>query len=70
MTTAMLWFDNSAEPLKDKIERAAAYYERKYGKTPNFCEVNPAMMTGEMPDGISVIAADERMSNHFWIGAE
>ncbi len=38
----MLWFDNDpARDLEAKVSRAAQHYERKYGRAPNLCIVNP-----------------------------
>jgi len=45
MNTGMMWYD--ADPkttLSTKVERAAEYYERKYGRRPNTCLVNPRML--------------------------
>ena len=45
MDVGMLWFDNDKQAdLRAKIERAAAYYRDKYGKTPNLCFVHPCMI--------------------------
>jgi hypothetical protein len=44
MNLGMLWFDNDPKAALDiKVERAAAYYRRKYGKTPTLCFVHPSM---------------------------
>ena len=44
MNLGMLWFDNDPKvPLDIKVERAAAYYRHKYGKTPTLCFVHPTM---------------------------
>ncbi|NLG72314.1 MAG: hypothetical protein GX495_09765 [Chloroflexi bacterium] len=45
MNVGMLWFDNdSRRDLNSKIERAAAYYETKYGRHPTLCFVHPSML--------------------------
>lgn len=45
MNVGMLWFDNDPKVNLDaKIERAAAYYRSKYGKTPTLCFVHPSML--------------------------
>ena len=47
MNIGMLWFDNDPKTgLDKKIERAAAYYRTKYGRTPTLCFVHPSMMPG------------------------
>ena len=48
MDVGMLWFDNDAKSeLDTKIERAALYYHKKYGKVPNLCFVHPSMLPTE-----------------------
>jgi len=45
MNIGMMWYDNDPKTgLAAKIERAAEYYRRKYGHTPELCLVNPSMM--------------------------
>ena len=47
MNLGMLWFDNDPKAALDaKVERAAAYYRHKYGKTPTLCFVHPTMFPG------------------------
>ena len=46
MNLGMLWFDNDPKATLDvKVERAAAYYRHKYGKTPTLCFVHPTMLS-------------------------
>ena len=45
MEIGMLWFDNDKKSdYQAKIERAATYYRKKYGKDPNLCFVHPCMV--------------------------
>ena len=45
MNVGMLWFDNNPKmTLENKVGRAAAYYQDKYGKTPTLCFVHPSMV--------------------------
>jgi hypothetical protein len=45
MDIGMLWFDNDKKSdYEAKIERAATYYRKKYGMTPNLCFVHPCMI--------------------------
>ena len=45
MDVGMLWFDNDKKSdYEMKIERAATYYRKKYGKAPNLCFVHPCMI--------------------------
>jgi hypothetical protein len=77
----MLWFDNDSQvDLNAKINRAARYYNEKYGRKPNLCFVHPSM-TGkpqEAPErseslalrsgDIEVRVTRSVLPNHFWIG--
>jgi hypothetical protein len=47
MNIGMLWFDNDPKAdLPAKIERAAKYYQNKYGKRPTLCFVHPSHLPG------------------------
>lgn len=73
MTTGWLWFDNDpGRTLEEKIARAAARYQAKFGAAPNTCYVNPqAMTTDEQQcNGLRVIAARHILPHHFWLGVE
>jgi len=67
----MLWFDNSDQrALSDKINRAARYYQAKYGIWPTLCFVNPSMMLSgpAQVEGIEVRTTNSVLPNHFWLG--
>ncbi len=84
MHVGMLWFDNDSKSgLNNRVERAAEYYQRKYGKTPNLCYVHPSMLppavgpgegTAEIKleplntNGVQVRPLTTVLPNHFWIG--
>ncbi len=79
MNIGMLWFDNDTKSdLTTKIERAAIYYQNKYGKHPNLCFVHPSMAItlANSKDEIPVLKAGEIevrttrtvLPNHIWIG--
>lgn len=71
MNIGMLWFDNDPKAnLKIKIERAASYYQTKYGQSPNVCFVHPSMIQAnpEKPAAIEVRTNRSVLPNHFWIG--
>jgi len=73
MKIGMLWFDNDPKAdLKLKIERAAAYYSKKYGQTPNLCFVHPSMEPAPNGNGkpatIEIRTHKSVRPNHFWIG--
>ncbi len=71
MNYGMLWFDNDPKTdLSHKINRAAVYYRRKYGDSPNMCLVNPEMVTkkSEKADGVEIKTSQTILPNHLWIG--
>lgn len=71
MNIGMLWFDNDPKAnLKLKVERAASYYQRKYGQTPDVCFVHPSMVLSnpEKPPSIEIRTNSSVLPNHFWIG--
>ena len=66
MNLGMLWFDNDPKAsLEVKVERAAAYYQHKYGKTPTLCFVHPSMFSalwGSLPNERADEAASQKES--------
>ncbi len=71
MKTGMLWFDNDPKvDLQAKIARAADYYRKKYGISPDLCFVHPSMVNAELPrrNGIEVRTTQLVLPNHLWIG--
>lgn len=78
MNIGMLWFDNDPKAgVEVKIERAAAYYQGKYGRQPNLCYVHPSMLPGESGEAqarplragrVEVRPSPTVLPNHFWIG--
>ena len=51
MHTGMLWFDDTQTTLDNKIKKAAEYYQKKYGRTPDLCLVHPSMMSDSVVEG-------------------
>jgi hypothetical protein len=76
MEFGLLWFDNSSQrELEEKVRRAAAHYERKYGCAPNVCFVHPAMLDGNgkrtvKAGDVAIHAGRAILLDHFWIGVE
>jgi len=73
MLTGMLWFDNDPKTaLPAKIEKAADYYQQKYGRAPTLCLVNPAMLKdGESPSGkVRVQSYRPVLPGHLWLGID
>jgi hypothetical protein len=83
MKTGLLWFDDDPrKELEEKVLRAAAHYERKYGQAPNLCFVHPSAFNGNGngngkrgKKGDSVKAGEVEirpgrsvLQHHFWLG--
>lgn len=79
MNVGMLWFDNDTKSdLLTKVNRAATYYNEKYGKHPNLCFVHPSLATiDQEPDPeeqsfnvgeIEIRLTKTVLPHHFWIG--
>jgi len=78
MNIGMLWFDNDPKAeIATKIERAAAYYHKKYGTVPNLCFIHPSMVNNgslkaqddKLKSGnVEVRTTRSVLPNHFWIG--
>jgi len=68
----MLWLDTDKQrSLEEKVIRAAAYYEAKYGQRPELCLVN----FGELPAerqvaSIQVRPASNIIAHHFLLGMD
>ncbi|MFN8405041.1 MAG: hypothetical protein U0V48_16040 [Anaerolineales bacterium] len=72
MHTGMLWFDDTQTTLDAKIKKAAEYYQKKYGRTPDLCLVHPNMMQDSVVESekITVRAYRPVLPGHIWIGVE
>ena len=72
MNIGMLWLDaDEQRPLEEKIQRAADYYQAKYGRFPTTCLVNVRTLTEEKKMGkIVVKPVKSVLKNHFWLGFE
>ncbi|MDD5367444.1 MAG: hypothetical protein PHQ40_00300 [Anaerolineaceae bacterium] len=67
----MMWFDNDPKAgLEKKLQRAAAYYEAKYGQAPTLCYVHPVMLGEGKPvaGALEVRSSGSILPHHFWIG--
>jgi hypothetical protein len=64
----MLWFDCAKIDFGAKLRRAIEYYRGKYGGTPNRAYVHPGtQLTGELPDGVTVVETKSMLPNHIWL---
>mgnify|MGYP000163472015 CR=1 FL=1 len=75
MKVGLLWFDNdSRRAIEDKVQRAAAHYQRKYGHAPTVCFVHPSMLNGNdqhgelRADGVAIRPGRTVLPDHFWLG--
>lgn len=83
MNIGMLWFDNDPKSaFNTKVQRAANYYQNKYGRLPNICFVHPSMLAEDRKKGeesqaievssnsvdLQVKTSPSVLPNHFWIG--
>ena len=85
MDIGMLWFDNDKKTsIPTKVEKAARYYQQKYGVNPDVCYVHPKMVSGKngKKNGkkkaahrkplkigkILVLKNEKVLPDHFWIG--
>ena len=73
MQAGMMWFDNDKQKsLVMKVETAMAYYQKKYGRSPNLCMVNPSMIPEKMPEDmkVSIRPYQPIVAGHLWIGID
>ena len=85
MEIGMLWFDNDKDTsIPNKVERAARYYQKKYGVSPDLCYIHPKMVNGkngkqekskktsgpgQFKIGKVLILKNKKvLPDHFWIG--
>ena len=75
MKSGLLWFDDDPRrQLEEKVQRAAAHYERKYGQAPNMCFVHPSAFDGngkrpsKKAGGVEIRPGRSVLPHHFWIG--
>jgi hypothetical protein len=71
MNIGMLWFDNDTKAdLPTKIQRAANYYQNKYGRAPNLCFIHPSMIAAPTKQAGEVELRTSRavLPNHLWLG--
>ncbi len=76
MDVGMLWFDNDKKAdLQVKVARAASYYQKKYGQSPNLCFVHPSMLpagknSSSGNKGVEIRPSKSLLPNHFWLGVD
>lgn len=74
MHTGMLWFDNSQTALTVKIQKAADYYTKKYGRAPDLVLVHPSMLETNQRqlefNKLTVRPYRPVLPGHIWVGIE
>ena len=76
MHTGMLWFNNSPRmTLDQKINQAAEYYQKKYGRTPDLCLVHPSLLNDLNKTAVESLKLTVRpfrpvLPGHIWVGIE
>jgi hypothetical protein len=72
MNVGMLWLDDDKKrPFAEKVQRAADYYQEKYGRLPELCLVNTQMLAAERQIGkIKVQPVKTVLRDHFWLGMQ
>jgi hypothetical protein len=74
MNIGMLWFDEDpSTSLLSRVERAASYYQAKYGRQPNMCVLHPRTLGEIDPKTLQVVeikTSVKVLPEHFWIGLE
>jgi hypothetical protein len=71
MKVGLLWYDDDpGRSLEDKVRRAAAHYERKYGHAPDLCFVHPGAFNGKARKigGVEIRPGRSVLPHHFWVG--
>lgn len=66
MNIGLLWYDNDKITLHEKIAKAMAYYQNKYGRLPTLAIVNPKDF--EECNNITVGTSKSIRINHIWLG--
>lgn len=75
MDLGMLWYDDDAKrSLSEKVQRAAEFYQAKYGQLANQCFVHPSALA---PDGAPISVGIIRVQpmrtiikGHMWLGVD
>ncbi len=71
MEIGMMWLDDSKQrSMEEKVARAAAYYQEKYGRNPELCfvSVDEVDEEGKVIENIEVRPLRTILRNHFWLG--
>ncbi|MBN2554932.1 MAG: hypothetical protein JXA97_03245 [Anaerolineales bacterium] len=74
MNVGMLWLDsNTRLDVSTRVQSAAEYYRKKYGRNPTLCVIHPEMVDESTPKHVGAIEIRMNscvLANHFWLGIE
>lgn len=73
MKVGMMWYDGGVDGLAQRVNRAATYYQEKYGGRPNVCYVHPSGAEEGNPAGVEAIRvrpSELVLPGHLWVGVE
>ena len=84
MDIGLLWFDDDKKrDLFAKVMRAAGHYQKRFGRKPQVCFVNPNMFDTDArsdmpvtpdgvvtPNGVVLQSSTTILMHHFWLGMD
>jgi hypothetical protein len=73
MREGLLWFDSDPKrKLPEKIDRAAARYQAKFGRQPTICYINIKDLDDMIEEiqGVQLRVVNNVRPHHFLIGVE
>lgn len=71
MKVGLLWYDGDPRRrVEEKIRRAAQRYQERFGREPDTCYVNPAVLAQvqEPPSHLRVVGKPNILPHHFLVG--
>lgn len=70
MNTGLMWLDTDRKrSLEEKVKRAAEHYREKYGRLPELCFVNSALLAEDKKVGRVLVQPSKTvLPGHFWLG--
>lgn len=71
MRIGLLFYDDDPKAeIEEKVRRAAARYQEKYGHAATACYVHPSMLTSGdcVMGGLDVYGQHSVLPNHLWLG--
>jgi hypothetical protein len=63
----LMWMDCSSDPLERRLQRAAAHFERKFGRPPSEA-ILPKGETGPGIAGLTLRESEYVLPQHIYLG--